>query len=524
MAPLLPYHDTVALPLERETVLVDGREVTISNPDKVLFPEKGHTKRDLVRYYLGVAPGALRAAGNRPNVLVRYPNGVGGEFFFQKRAPTARPPWLDAVALRFPSGRTAEEIVPREPAALAWMANLACLELHPHPVRADDLDHPDELRIDLDPVPGVAWSQLREVATHVRAVLGDLGLTGWPKTSGSRGIHVYVRIERRWGFTDLRRAALAFAREVERRAPTLATSKWWKEERHGVFLDYNQNAKDRTIAAAYSVRPTPDARVSAPLSWDELDAADPADFTLATMPARFKALGDSHAAMDERSFSLETLLDLSARHEREGLGDAPWPPHYQKQSGEPPRVQPSKRRRPRSVSEKPEHAPSKPASPANTQTISDDCARSAPTRSPIRHYSDGLLGRGAEGAGRAAEAGETREAGARKGDTPRRRRPSRPLVEIGRSPSREAVLAGLERWKTRHPEAATHLQAADVLIDAMRGRFTTWTRVRVNLQHVPDASRPEQEPLDPDDTPNDWANVRPDGTSRRTLSRARKAR
>ena len=264
---------------------VAGREVSISNPRKVLFPQAGYTKLDLVRYYLAVADGALRGAGGRPNVLVRYPNGIDGEFFYQKRAPDSRPPWIEVVSLSFPSGRTAEEVVPRDAAALAWMANLACLELHPHPVRAEDLDHPDELRVDLDPVPGVTWDQVRAVAPR-RA--GDArrtsGSVGWPKTSGSRGMHVYVRIEPRWTFPQVRRAALAFAREVERRAPALATSKWWKEERHGVFLDYNQNAKDRTIAGAYSVRPKPDARVSAPLAWDEIDGCDPADFTLATMP------------------------------------------------------------------------------------------------------------------------------------------------------------------------------------------------------------------------------------------------
>lgn len=248
-----------------ERLIVSGRDVTISNPAKVLFPEPGYTKLDLARYYLAVAEGALRGAGGRPNVLVRYPNGIGGEFFYQKRAPASRPDWIEVVALSFPSGRRAEEVVPRDAAALAWMANLACLELHPHAVRAEDLDHPDELRIDLDPVPGVAWPQVREVARVVREALGDFGLVGWPKTSGSRGLHVLVRIEPRWDFAQVRRAALAFAREVERRAPALATSKWWKEERHGVFLDYNQNAKDRTVASAYSVRPTPDARVSAPL-------------------------------------------------------------------------------------------------------------------------------------------------------------------------------------------------------------------------------------------------------------------
>ena len=406
---------------EREIVNVAGREVAISNPRKILFPQMGHTKLDLARYYLADADGALRGAGGRPNVLVRYPNGVDGEFFFQKRAPTSRPPWIEVVSLRFPSGRTAEEVVPRDAAALAWMANLACLELHPHPVRADDLDRPDELRVDLDPVSGVTWSQIQTVTRVVRATLEDFGLIGWPKTSGSRGIHVYVRIERRWTFGEVRRAALAIAREVERRAPDLATSKWWKEERHGVFLDYNQNAKDRTVASAYSVRPTPDARVSAPLAWDEVDECELADFTLATMPARFAELGDRHAGIDDRSCSLERVLELSAKQERDGQGDAPWPPHYRKQEGEPARVQPSKRR--------------------------------------VSRY---------------------------------------PLIEIGRAPKKEAALAGLERWKARHPDAAAHLEAADILVDAMRGRFRTWTRVRVNLQHVPEALRPAQDALDPD--------------------------
>jgi bifunctional non-homologous end joining protein LigD len=352
-------------------------------------------------------------------VLVRYPNGITGEFFYQKRAPQSRPPWIEVVALRFPSGRTAEEMVPRDAAALAWMANLACLELHPHPVRAEDLDHPDELRVDLDPVPGVAWSQVREVAQVVHAALTDFGLVGWPKTSGSRGMHVYVRIERAWGFDQVRRAALAFAREVERRAPALATSKWWKEERHGVFLDYNQNAKDRTIAAAYSVRPTADARVSAPLTWDEVPDCDPHDFTLSTMPARFERVGDRHADMDRSPCSIEKLLEVAARDEREGLGDAPWPPHYRKQASEPPRVQPSRRR----VS---------------------------------KH----------------------------------------PLIEVSRADRKEDALAGLERWRERHPEAAAHLEPADVLVDAMRGRHTTWTRIRINLQHVPPDLRPAEEPRD----------------------------
>jgi DNA ligase D-like protein (predicted polymerase) len=407
---------------EPEMIVVDGREISISNPSKVLFPKPRYTKLDLARYYLAVAEGALRGAGGRPNMLVRYPNGITGEFFYQKRAPASRPPWIEVVSLRFPSGRSADEVVPRDAGALAWLANLACLELHPHPVRADDLEHPDELRVDLDPVPGVKWGQVRAVAHVVEAALKDYGLTGWPKTSGSRGMHVNVRIERRWNFDEVRRAALALAREVERRAPAIATSKWWKEERHGVFVDYNQNAKDRTVASAYSVRPKADAPVSAPLSWDEVDSCEPGDFTLATMPARFASLGDRHQDIDRQAGSLERLLDLSAQHEREGLGDAPWPPHYKKQRGEPARVQPSKRR-------------------------------------ALRH----------------------------------------PLVEIGRAQRRQDALAGLERWKARHPEVAAHLEPADVLVDAMRGRFTTWTRIRVNLQHVPAALRPVQEPLDPDE-------------------------
>jgi len=323
---------------------IAGHEVTISNPDKILFPKPKYTKLDLVDYYVAVSEGALRGAGGRPNMLVRFPNGIGSQSFYQKRAPEARPAWIEVVTLRFPSGRSADEVVPRDAASLAWLANLACLELHPHPVRAEDLDHPDELRVDLDPVPGVKWPQVRMVAQVARRVLEDCKLVGWPKTSGSRGMHLFVRIERRWGFDEVRRAALALAREVERRAPELATSKWWKEERQGVFVDYNQNAKDRTVASAYSVRPTPDARVSAPLSWDEVDSADPEDFTLGTMPKRFAKIGDRHADIDATPGSLDGLLELSARQEREGQGDAPWPPHYRKQPGEPPRVQPSKAR------------------------------------------------------------------------------------------------------------------------------------------------------------------------------------
>jgi DNA ligase D-like protein (predicted polymerase) len=323
---------------------VAGHEVAISNPDKVLFPDAGYTKMDLALYYVAVAEGALRGSGGRPNMLVRYPNGVRGEFFYQKRAPESRPAWIEVVELRFPSGRSAEEVVPRTAADLAWMANLACLELHPHPVRAEDLDHPDELRVDLDPVPGVKWASVRKVAGVVQETLADLKLAGWPKTSGKRGMHINIRIEQRWTFDEVRRCALALAREVERRVPKLATTKWWKEERHGVFIDYNQNAKDRTVAGAYSVRPTPNAQVSAPLAWDEVPDCDPRDFTIATMPARFKKIGDRHAAIDKRAHSLDVLMQLVAQHEKGGLGDAPWPPQYKKASGEPPRVQPSRRR------------------------------------------------------------------------------------------------------------------------------------------------------------------------------------
>ncbi|TMA22245.1 MAG: ATP-dependent DNA ligase [Deltaproteobacteria bacterium] len=334
------------VPARKELLQVEGREIAISNPEKIFFPQRGITKIDLVRYYLAVAEGALRGAGGRPMALKRYVNGAEGEFFFQKRAPEARPLWIEVVELKFPSGRTAREIVLRDAAQLAWIINLGCIDLHPHPVRAEDLDHPDELRVDLDPQPGVPWDDVRRVALLAREVLGEHGLTGFPKTSGSRGIHVNVRIQQRWTFQEVRAAALALAREVERRAPQLATSKWWKEERHGVFIDYNQNAKDRTVASAYSVRPTPDARVSTPLGWDEVPSVEPEAFTLQTVPARFASGGDPHAKIDDVKGSLESLLELSARQKTEGQGDAPWPPHYAKQDDEPPRVQPSKRRKP----------------------------------------------------------------------------------------------------------------------------------------------------------------------------------
>ncbi|HXC52367.1 MAG TPA: DNA primase small subunit domain-containing protein [Candidatus Limnocylindrales bacterium] len=438
---------------ETRVLEIEGREVAITNPQKVLFPDAGYTKLDVARYYLSVAAGALRGAGGRPNVLVRYPNGIGESFFFQKRASEHRPDWIEVVTISFPSGRVAEEVVPRDAAALAWMANLACIELHPHPVLAEDLDHPNELRVDLDPVPGVEWPQIRAVAAVVREVLSEYSLVGWPKTSGSRGIHINVRIQRRWGFDDVRRAAVALAREVERRAPAIASSKWWKEERHGVFLDYNQNAKDRTVASAYSIRPKPDARVSAPLDWSEIDECDPADFTIATMPARFREIGDRHAAIDDHASSLELLLELADRQAKDGLGDAPWPPHYAKQKNEPPRVQPSKRKL-------------------------------------------------------AANATERRSA-------------ANPLIEVGRAWRREDALAGLERWKKRHRRVSEYLEPADILVDAMRGKSSTWTRVRVNLRNVPPPLQPEQEPLDPDE---DVSSGRPPGatSARRTPSRARK--
>src|ERR671910_2676345 len=314
----------------RKLVLdVAGREVTVSNPDKVYFPRTGHTKLDLVRYYLAVADGALRGVAERPMALKRFVNGAEGEFFFQKRAPDKRPEWVETVELKFPSGRSAHEIVVRDAAQLAWVVNLGCIDLNPHPVRADDLDHPDELRVDLDPMPGVPWPDVLQVALVTRETLEDFGLVGWPKTSGSRGFHVYCRIERRWTFPEVRRAAVALAREVERRAPEIATSRWWKEERHGVFLDYNQNAKDRTVASAWSVRPVPDARVSMPLEWDEVAHVDPAAFTILTAPSR----GDASAGIDEAVGSLEKILALSAAQEEQGLGDAPWPPNYKKQEG-----------------------------------------------------------------------------------------------------------------------------------------------------------------------------------------------
>src|SRR5947209_6417193 len=300
---------------KKTTLELAGHEVAVSNPDKIFFPRAGYTKLDLVQYYVAVADGALRGVDGRPMAMKRYVNGVEGEFFFQKRAPASRPDWIETVELRFPSGRTAEEVVVRNVAQLVWVVNLGCVDLNPHPVRADDLEHPDELRVDLDPMPGIEWPQVRDVAMLCGETLKDLGLQGWPKTSGSRGFHIYCRIERRWTFDEVRRAAVALAREVERRAPELATSQWWKEERHGVFLDYNQNAKDRTVASAWSVRPTPDARVSTPLRWDEGPDCEPEAFTLSPVPGRFAAIGDPAAGIDAADGAVAALLELAARHD-----------------------------------------------------------------------------------------------------------------------------------------------------------------------------------------------------------------
>src|SRR5882762_8145862 len=420
---------------EVEVLSIEGHEVRVTHPDKLYFSRQTKvSKIDLVRYYLSVAPGALTGIRDRPIVLKRFVNGAESEAFYQKRAPAERPAWLRTVTLSFPSGRTAEEVVVDDVAGLAWIVNLGCIELHPHPVRSADLEHPDELRVDLDPGPGVGWADVRTVALEVKALLEEMGLRGWPKTSGSRGIHVNVRIEPRWSFTEVRRAALALSRAIERRAPALASSKWWKEERHGVFIDYNQNAKDRTTCSAYSVRPLPDARVSAPLHWHEVPDCEASDFTVLTMPQRFLEIGDPHEGIDATPGSLEKLLELAARDEAAGLGDAPWPPHFRKSEAEPRRVAPS---RAKSVARKP--------------------------------------------------------------------RAKMPLIVVANSPSKEAALAGLEKWKRKHPEVAKILAADDVLVDSMRGRSSTWTRIRINLRHVPEELWPLNETPDPDDDPTrEW--------------------
>jgi DNA ligase D-like protein (predicted polymerase) len=464
------------MPTPKEILEIGGREVTISNPQKVYFPDTGYTKLDLVQYYLAIADGALTGIRGRPMALKRFVDGITKEPFFQKRAPDNTPDWIRTAELMFPSGRTADEIVVDEAAALIWVVNLGCIDLNPHPVRADDLDHPDELRVDLDPVPGVPWAQVRDVAMVCRDALEAVGLVGWPKTSGSRGIHINVRIARDWTYPEVRRAALALARDVERRAPRIATSKWWKEERHGVFLDYNQNAKDRTVASAYSVRPLPDARVSTPLTWDEVPTVEPEAFTIGTVPDRYARIGDPGAGIDDAVGSLAGLLELSAAHERDGLGDAPWPPNYAKQAGEPPRVQPSRKRRPDS-----EYEPGRGTSGGPPPEIAAERA--------------------------AAVAAGDRNAGLPtdwEGSRPTptgRRRTTIPVIEISRAASKAEALEGLERWKVRHPVAAAALEPADVLVDGMRGRSSLWYRVRVNLAHVPEAERPPQEPLDPDYDP-----------------------
>ena len=488
-----------------------GREVTVSNPDKVFFPRTGHTKIDLVRYYLAVTDGAVRGVDGRPMALKRFVNGAEGEPFFQKRAPESRPDWIETVELRFPSGRTASEVVVRDTAQLIWVVNLGCLDLNPHPVRAGDLDHPDELRVDLDPVPGVEWPQIMDVAMVAKSVLEDFGLTAWPKTSGSRGFHIYARIEPRWPFTDVRRAAVALAREVERRAPDIATSKWWKEERHGVFVDYNQNAKDRTVASAYSIRPLPDARVSTPLRWDEVAGCDPAAFTIDTVPARFAEVGDPWADMDSAVGSIGALLGLAERDEAAGLPDAPWPPHFVRQDGEEPRVQPSKRRAGRKAPGK--SAAGKGAASGDTAADGADADAGADGAAPDPPR-DGARGRRKAAGGTDQEEtdqGEKVQAAPDQagGDgSPRppagptgRRQSKMPLIEVARAATKAEAMEGLERWKGRHPDVWPHLAPADVLVDSMRGRSYSWTRIRLNLQHVPEAERPSQEPLEVDYDP-----------------------
>jgi bifunctional non-homologous end joining protein LigD len=417
------------MPAKTTILQIEGRDVVITNPDKVFFPRTGHTKLDLVNYYLAVADGAVRGVAGRPMAMKRFVNGAESTPFFQKRAPDSRPEWIETVDLSYPSGRTASEIVVRDAAQLAWVINLGCIDLNPHPVRADDVDRPDELRVDLDPIRGVPWPHVRDVALVTKAVLEDFGLVGWPKTSGSRGFHVYCRIEPRWTFPEVRRAAIALAREVERRAPDLATSKWWKEERHGVFVDYNQNAKDHTTASAYSVRPSHDARVSTPLDWDEVPGCDPAAFTIDTVPVRFARIGDPAEGIDAVAGSLEPLLELAARHAAAGLSEAP--------------------------------APEAGASPG-----------SVPVPAPGK--SVGPTGR---------------------------RRTTAPLIEIARAATQAEALDGLERWKVRHPEVWPLLEPSDVLVDSMRGRNTTWTRIRLNLRNVPEPQRPLQEALEVDYDP-----------------------
>ena len=453
---------------DAELLEIGGRVVRISSPAKPYFTRGVQLKKlDLVHYFLAVAPGALRGIVDRPVVLKRFVNGAEAEPFYQKRAPSDLPEWMRTVTLSFPSGRTAEEVVVDDAAGLAWIMNLGCMELHPHPVRSGDLDHPNELRVDLDPQPGVPWEDVCNVAMEVKALLAELGLVGWPKTSGSRGIHINVHIEPRWSFTEVRRAALALARAVEKRC-SLASSKWWKEERHGVFLDYNQNAKDRTTCSAYSVRPLPDARVSIPLRWDEVMTCDPADFTVLTVPDRFSKIGDPHAAMDEHAGVLDALLEMAARDEAEGIGDAPWPPHFAKQDGEERRVAPSKAKK-----------------------FSDQ-------------IEEGFgAARFKKQARKQMEKAEGEEVDPAATEVPKRgrRKPTMPLIVIAQSSDKAAAEAGLERWKQSCPDAAALLAPDDVLVDRMRGASYVWYRIRVNLRNVPEAMRPAQALPDPDDDP-----------------------
>jgi bifunctional non-homologous end joining protein LigD len=422
------------VPAKGTVLEIDGREVTISNPEKIYFPSTGHTKLDLVSYYLAVADGALRGAGGRPMAMKRFVNGAEGEPFFQKRAPSNRPAWIETVELSYPSGRTADEVVLRDAAAMAWIVNLGCIDLNPHPVRAEDLDHPDELRVDLDPIRGVPWPHVREVAMVVKDVLDEYGIVGWPKTSGSRGFHIFCRIEPRWTFPDVRRAAIALAREVERRAPDIATSKWWKEERHGVFVDYNQNARDHTTCSVYSVRPVADARVSAPLWWSEVPECNPAEYTIDTVPRRYAEMGDPGEGIDAAVGVLDGLLELYARQEAAGAQDVP-----EEGGGARGSV--------------PRPAPGKNVGPTG------------------------------------------------------RRRTNAPLIEVARAATQKEAMQGLERWKARHAEVWPLLEPADVLVDSMRGRSATWTRIRLNLRHVPEAERPAQEALEVDFDP--WAGFVP---------------
>jgi bifunctional non-homologous end joining protein LigD len=447
------------VPTKAETLEVAGRDVRVTNPDKLYFPDAPDgpiTKLDLVEYWIEVADAALVGCRDRPTTLHRFPDGAAGEGFYQKRLPKGAPPWVETALITFPSGRTANMPVMADGAHLAWAATLGCLEINPWPVRADDVDHPDELRMDLDPMPGVPFDHVREVAMAAKDVLEEFGLVGFPKTSGKKGIHVNARIQPERDFTEVRRAALALAREVERRLPDIASTKWWKEERHGVFLDYNQNARDRTVASAYSVRPVIDARVSTPLTWDEVAGVEPEAFTLRTVPGRLRTVGDPGAEIDDHAGTLGSALELSDRQAREGQGEAPYPPHFPKAEGEPVRAQPSRRK----------------------ATGGKDPAEEGSVPPPAPGKKSGPTGR---------------------------RRTRMPLIEIARAETEREAMEGFERWKAKHPEVVPHLEPTDVMVDPMRGRSTTWTRIRVNLRNVPEADRPAQDELEVDYDP--WEGV-----------------